>query len=327
MRFESLKRWHWVLIALMLGFAVGYVRSMYIDSEFQDISGSLNTQARFERELTMPTSVGGQQLPQLKDISVYRLKDPRDPSKLTYIVRGKHLPPGSPRAIIRDKEGKWKVNYFPTFFLAPTPYTPELPIPPLPAGKTVPARVKSPMMKLAEALKLKEPDPANNVLDYLDKVAAAKGIAYTYSWWKAPRVVIAGWVFGCLVAIGGIWPTIVNLIAFGSFFRPPEEKPVLASAAEATAPTPKSTAPTAEDMDAVRAMGDALEKKLGGSVSLSKGGAPASAATPAPAPLRQLNATSAEPVQGLAQTEEEKHFDAKADDFYPVERNIKKKSE
>src|SRR5688500_17476117 len=54
------------------------------------------------------------------------------------------------------------------------------------------------------------------VLDYLDRMGREKGVKYRYAWWLHPRWKMATWVGGSFVLIGLVWPTFVNLMAFGT---------------------------------------------------------------------------------------------------------------
>ena len=39
-----------------------------------------------------------------------------------------------------------------------------------------------------------------------------KLVTYQFAWWEVPKYQYAIWTAGCLVVIGGIWPTIINLL-------------------------------------------------------------------------------------------------------------------
>ena len=44
-----------------------------------------------------------------------------------------------------------------------------------------------------------------------------------YAWWRDPRWGISIWVVGCLLLIGIVWPSVINLMTFGSLLRLQEE--------------------------------------------------------------------------------------------------------
>jgi hypothetical protein len=313
-----MKRWQWVLIALVAGFVIGSVRNMYGDEDLNNLGRSINTQSNFEYALLRPVAFpGGQQLPQFKDIAVVRVKDPANPSKLTYVVKVKYFPRGAPGGLSQSKDGKWHANYFPYFYIAKTPYVPEFPIKEPPATtRTLSNRLAA----LAERLRLKEPDPPNTVLDYLRRAESARGVKFVYQWWKQPRATIGMWVAICIVLIGGVWPTIASLIAFGTFFPPPEEKGVDLRKVRSTPTAEKKRAGvTDQDMERLLAMEADLEAKLKASgVATGAAGQPDK---PPPTPVRELTAAPLDAAKLAQQAKEDKEFGAKPDDYYPTERH------
>ncbi|MFI5381814.1 MAG: hypothetical protein ACHRHE_21155 [Tepidisphaerales bacterium] len=176
--------------------------------------------------------------------------------------------------------------------------------------------------RLFEKLHIKQPDPPGSVLDYLATLQAATGNKFEYRWWTQPNVRIAVWTAGSFVFFGLIFPTLVNIMAFGTVFRPKEEKGdslrnIKTGADKAVAPQSKVTA---EDWDQLKALEAELEKKLAGNTVTD------AAATPpedfemqmekAPA---KLSDKATEPAAVL-QTQEQHEFARKTGDFYPVER-------
>src|SRR5262249_34401132 len=74
------------------------------------------------------------------------------------------------------------------------------------------------------------PDPGSNgtaafptVLDYLRSLEPT-GVSFRYAWWWPLTSPISLWLVGSLILIGGIWPTVINLVTFGPFTRPGEPK-------------------------------------------------------------------------------------------------------
>jgi hypothetical protein len=67
-----------------------------------------------------------------------------------------------------------------------------------------------------------------DVREFLDALRAKrpnlKMPKYRYPWWEQPKFVVYTWTIGGLVVIGGIWPTVINLLVFRRFFRPKTEK-------------------------------------------------------------------------------------------------------
>jgi hypothetical protein len=124
---------------------------------------------------------------------------------------------------------------------------------------------------------------------------------------------------GCFLVIGLIWPTVINVIVYGRLTRPPEVKAQMKAAKAAK----KKRDTSAEDLAKLAAMSDALEAKL-------KAGAGDRAAVETTVkteqPVKELTAKELEMAQ-VSQQQEEKHYGAKADDFYPVERRDGHKEE
>jgi prepilin-type N-terminal cleavage/methylation domain-containing protein/prepilin-type processing-associated H-X9-DG protein len=65
---------------------------------------------------------------------------------------------------------------------------------------------------------------ADSVLDYVNSISAGRDIFYLHPWWRATWFVYLASAFGGLVVIGGVWPTVLNLIYFGSFRQPAPAK-------------------------------------------------------------------------------------------------------
>src|SRR5205823_2284642 len=62
---------------------------------------------------------------------------------------------------------------------------------------------------------------ADSVLDYVKSMATHDPqIMYRHPWWRASSFVFVAAAATGIFLVGGIWPTIVNLICFGSLRRP-----------------------------------------------------------------------------------------------------------
>ncbi|MGA2496722.1 MAG: hypothetical protein ABSH20_03215 [Tepidisphaeraceae bacterium] len=201
-------------------------------------------------------------------------------------------------------------------------YAPYKPVRRLP-GPPV-AYKPSVMQRLFEKLHIKQADPPGSILDYLATVQAASGNRFEYRWWTQPRVRIAVWTAGSFVFFGLIFPTLVNIMVFGTLVRPKDEKGtnlrnVKTGADKAGTPQSKVTA---QDWDQLKALEAELEKKLAGNTVTD-------AAAVAPGdfemePLEKappkLTDKTADQVVAVRQPQEQHDFARKTGDFYPVER-------
>jgi len=188
----------------------------------------------------------------------------------------------------REHDGRYEARYVPACYLAPAPYTPVADAP-VPDGAGVTGASASPR-------------GFASVLDYLADLRATRGVAYRYAWWWWAAEPLFLWTFGSLVLIGGLWPTLVNLLAYGSFLRPPGAETIslrnirLRRKARPapmieTGPMPAETSPA---------------QQAGSSTPQDE----SFAFTPSAAPLD----APAEPAMVAP-----KHFGAGDEDFYPTE--------
>jgi hypothetical protein len=76
MRVERIHRWQWVLIALVVGFVLAFVRNQFADptSSYPD---SMNAQAQFENGLATKEHLpNGEIRPRFFNLVVFTVKDP-----------------------------------------------------------------------------------------------------------------------------------------------------------------------------------------------------------------------------------------------------------
>jgi hypothetical protein len=294
MQLAALKRWHWVVIAIAVGLIVPAIRQAF-DSDLSGdyVSGYgflLTDQERFETALA--EQYQGRRL--FKDITVYPhwIDDGHPGKKLVHVVAGKYW---SGREEMID--GKPQALWRPTCFLAQVPYRP--------------------MTDLGQFNRAGGPDFAKQfaaagtkptVLDFLNTMHAACGVTYSYAWWDAHPM--ATWLGGSLLVIGIIWPTLVNLLAFGTLTRPPEAKALSLWGVKAPPkPQPQATVrPYART-----GLDDELEAAM-------RGETPTQEDPTAASPARPLSAGPLEPAVTLANGDS-KEFGADKDDFYPTERH------
>jgi hypothetical protein len=268
----AVPRWAWVLVGVLVGLLHGSLREWSSTADpMDDYDVLLTDQGRFETALVDERL--GHRL--FKDVTVYphwtRSRSTGE-KRLVHLVTGSYW---DGNTTIRG--GEVVAHWEPACFVAPVPYVPTRPL-----GRTATAR-------------------RGTVLDYLATLKAERGVQYRYAWWWWTARPLFTSTLAAVTVIGVVWPTVVNLLAFGRFTRPPREKrpsmwrvrrrgrqapsPVTAPAVAATEPLVNTEAPV--DVP------------------------------PSPAPLAPLATEAvAAPAGG---PEAEHHYGAKPDDFYPTE--------
>jgi hypothetical protein len=220
-----------------------------------------------------------------RDLVVYpdRIQLPGGVSKPIYIVAGLYFD-GRPRV----KDGKEQAEWRPRCFVTEVPY-----------------KALGPTTQPAAA--------AFTVVDYLKSL---KGVGFQYAWWRDPRWGLGIWTAASVVLIGGIWPTLVNLMVYGSIWRPRQSKGIDLSRVK---PTTAEAAPqpsiTEKDLAETERLGAQLEVQLAASPS-----DPVSSTNVQNQPTK-IRDLSAAPLVGAApETEkDQKDFGQDEDDFYPTE--------
>jgi hypothetical protein len=157
--------------------------------------------------------------------------------------------------------------------------------------------------------------PHYTVANYLAEARAKDGsVHYRFAWWATRPMTVFLWTAGGCILIGGIWPTVVNLLIGAGFGRAkPADDAYDLSRFQSEADLTPTAAPAVDElMLRLRELEEELLKNAKTSES-----APAVVATPAtPKPL------VGQPLQPLPPVdEEEKDF---AGEFYPVARSTKK---
>jgi len=289
MGIAKVRRWQWMVISLVVGYGLATVQQLGGNVGLTGYPQGMSDQRQFETGLV--TLYEG--IPHFRDIVVYpeEIDVGRGPKKLVHVVVGYYYDAR------RNPKGSERAVWHPRAFVADVPYQPVEDW-----GKPV--------------------NRGLTVLDHLERLHRQRGLSYRYAWWRAPRWRTAVACGGSFLVLGLIWPTIINLLAFGSFFRPAEEKgPSLREAFVAAAAPPPAVARSPHgDMEKVEAMAARLESQL---ASGAVGPASPIASEPAKQePVKPLTATETE-VQGVAPEKEHKAFGAGADDFYPTERKGK----
>ena len=139
-------------------------------------------------------------------------------------------------------------------------------------------------------------------------------VRYVRAWWADPRYAALLWVGGSVIAVGLVWPTLINLLVYGRWRRPPEQKGVdLGSVPHPVPPRDASPGLTADELQRLAAFEAAVTSGL-------EEFGPAGGATPAAAPPAARALPSAPlDVPEPAACAEAKEFGAAEEDFYPTE--------
>ena len=299
MNVTALRRWHWTLIGLLVGALYGYVRES--SANFYDELTSFNSRRIGQREFEAAIISDFHGKRRFTDLSVrpYRLAASGGPTVTVHVVSGLYFDGRT-----QVENGRVAARWEPAYFVASLPYFP-IPAPPRTAPATGPAGGTA-----GTSAQL------DNVMAYLRSPPRGGSIPFEYaSWWWLSRPQVLWTCIGVLV-IGGVWPTIVNLLAFGMLLRPAEAKALslwrATPAADETKPTPPALDPAALD---------ALERELAGA-SADAVAAPAPAVPAKPA-IRALRGGAETDAAATAAAQGQKDFGKADEDFYPTEIHAK----
>jgi hypothetical protein len=297
MRLERFRRWHWVVLSLVVGLGLAQARQFDAHDLLNRLGDGFADRGWFEREVQRQVTLAdGSSVPAFGRLRVYPLSvRERGGRRQVHVVAGMyltHVPDGRGGAGGGGAGGASAVGRIrPCFFIAPVPY-----------------------QSLGDERAGKPVDPGGTVRRYLDGLRA-KGVTYTYAWWADSRYAAAAWVGGSFALVGVLWPTALNLLVYGTFGAPREEKGVsLWKVRPAHLPPPR---------DAVKAAVAGMPV-AGNHCAISAKPPPQHGAT---APQGASRATT--PVLSVAPADDEvtaatpghehKEFGARRDDFYPTE--------
>lgn len=274
---RNVRRWQWVLASLVIGVALGYFQQLPAEN-WQKRFGDTITQSQFEEGLTREQSG----MRWFRDVVVYPERIEVGGKTLSVvIVTGEYF-----NGKLEMQNGQRAAVWRRRCHVVDGPYQPIVPV----------AAAKG----------------SDSVFAYLDGV---KGVRYTYAWWRDPTAAVGMWTAGSFVVIGLLWPTAINLIVFGSVYRPKGERGMDLGKVPAKA-SEGGAKPSEADLAAVSQMGEELEAKLTAEPS---GGAPIPQGAGDAAKVRSLNASALEAA--TEQPHEKKDFGRDRDDFYPTERH------
>ncbi|HZN64196.1 MAG TPA: hypothetical protein VFB66_02770 [Tepidisphaeraceae bacterium] len=280
----AVRRWQWVVIGLLVGLAHGSIRQ-WAASDFDNLLDRhgllLTDQGEFESALV--TKVHGQR--RFRDAVVHKFEVSRGRDRrLVHVVSGKYWD----GRVVEDG-GSQVARYAPACFVAAAPYRPQVV---RPGGE----RREFP-----------------SVVEYLASLRPSAGVEFRtdrWGWLREPLFVSPA--VGVLL-IGVVWPTVVNLVAFRTFRRPPEEQGIsLADVKVDPLPKPRETP---AESPLLRELEAALAARLADAGAEAETSA---APSPAAAPVRVLATEHAEP-SAPADDRSHHEFAARSDDFYPTE--------
>ena len=282
MSMQNVKRWQWILISLIIGAGFGYIAHLPT-ADWHSAFGKTISQQEFEEGLVREQSG----LKWFRNLVVYpeSIDDGNKQLKLL-IVSGEYFD-----GRLQDQNGTRVAVWNPRCFIAEGAYMPITPN----------ARSKE----------------TGTVLDYLKTV---KGASFAYAWWRDPAWAIGLWTAGSFVIIGLIWPTLINLIAFGSLSRPKEEKGIDLS--KVSSGSSKSAPPKEVDLEAAAKMAAELEAKI-----KAEAGVPSHPKPPTDASAAPVLSGSALEADMTEEERQAKEFGKERDDFYPTERHAHPKSD
>ena len=274
-------RWGWMVIGLAIGLAVAYARQQSWSGDFGSRYGlKLNDRARFEAALVR--EIDGQRA--FRDLVVYpetvSSSGGRRKTQL-HVVAGKLR--GALRAGEENAGAEILQEWRAVYFVCEPPYSATMP----------------------------------TVVFYLDSLGS-RGVSYRLAWWRRPLYwngLHAGMAF---IVIGVLWPSLINLLAFGSLTRPAAEPLALLPLSSYAGANPAAAQPSGAERDAAVAQyTEGLEQSLSEGASESAC-SPGAAAEPAQAAAALSSAPLAAATSADA-PQDHKSFGADQEDYYPTE--------
>jgi hypothetical protein len=317
MQIEDFKRWHWALLGLLAGLIFAFAWQDHDVVGDKTYAQAEIKQVIFEREALSKTREVRPELVRavLQDVRVEPpVKDYEN--NIRQIVIGKR---------VRFNPADQKEYLVPFYYYASVPYVPRLP--PVPG-----------------TLNLRKDGKPATVMDFLAAAQTTnKLLNFRYAWELENNWFIALWAVGGVVVIGGIWPTILNLLLGAGLGRPPKTEEEKANeeylsrfgkGKKKPKPVLAAKGPTDADLKQLDSMNAALEGELAAAGMSLTSAAPAPSddgeKQAAPAAVVPLNAEPVKPAPHERQhgeTEEEYQLRYKPDDFYPVARSTHTKKE
>jgi hypothetical protein len=295
MRIEDLKRWHWILIGVVVGLALGFVWSgIDRDSEIANYGRD-----RFIMDVRRQITENGKQVPRVQNIRI--------------------APP---------VEGAYKKPVQAVLFDIYDPGTKSLTTQRIDAE--VPFIRENQWGRYYRDVPFNAKNSVQDYLVYLQK--QFPHIAYRQAWERDVYATYGMWTLGSVIVIGGLWPTVINLLVGAGMGKRSEKKEQAyldqfgQGGDEEAFPQPEAKVVTAADQQQLADVTAALEQNVAG---LAMTAAP-EASTQAPAlatsaAIRQLAGGPVDPVKvGPKDDDGPKHYEG---EYYPVVRPVVKKED
>ncbi|HTL28823.1 MAG TPA: hypothetical protein VL282_06380 [Tepidisphaeraceae bacterium] len=267
MDIQDLKRWHWVVIGIVLGAILAGARMMVEPDETNTADTRISAET-FAYGLGQTTG-GKQNLPLFRNIIVYPTQNDLD-----YVTAEQLMP----------IPGKRTYQYKVVSFHGTRPFRA--------GGGNIPS-----------------------VRDFIERAAKTNShVTYRFAWWMLPNFILLIWIGGGALVVGGIWPTVLNVMIGAGWGRSKKEKETFDLSrfkGEEAADAEKKVL-TQADVDQLRALQAQLEENL----KPTGAGNAVAEVTQSEEPVRQL---SSGPVETVAVAREEEKNDY-AGEFYPVAR-------
>lgn len=200
MQLAAIPRWQWIALAIVAGTIVGLTTDA-ADSQLYGINVQgygmlLADQEQFENGLIQ--DFNGVRLFSNPVVYPHWTAAPDGQRKLVYIVSGTYWDGHQ-----QMKDGKAVAEWVPRCIITQTPYRPRIGV----TDESNAAAQEYP-----------------SVVEFLNALHRSYRVNYRYAWWALHPVLT--WIVGCTLVIGGVWPTLINLLSYGSFARPSQVKPL-----------------------------------------------------------------------------------------------------
>lgn len=285
MGIENFKRWHWIIVGLIVGLVIAYANTNTEPNTPPSVQFSV-----FDRNVTLDDVGETLHLPRIRDIVLY---PPIPASQAAY---GKPLQLVTFQLANYDRKARgWR--YVPMAMEVDLPFNP-------PGDENYDGSFENYLKSMKE--------------DY-------PFVTYEVAWWKAPKAQYGLWMLGCVLVIGGIWPTIQNLL-IGAGFGSPKKKETydlnrFGKYKEPTAKPVEKRSMTSAEHDQLSRLTQNLESELAPTGSKMNVGINPVANTDQP--IRKLDSKPLEVAQ-ITTEEEEKEYKG---EYYPVAKPTAKKEE
>jgi hypothetical protein len=360
---EHMRWWHWTILSLVLGAALGYLNGSMGDPPPSHRSIDM---MKFEQLLLMPPIRGPQgDIPWVSNIVVYPPHPSGNDTGEVQLVTLVAIMADNTTGVVTAQDCD---------MLAPCPYEPK-PVNPAVPGQRYPGAtvysakrgdtIKSVLtkeygkytregfvalvsanriMRDAESASDREIKRGNiyfipwNPADHHtvnDFLAAAtkygyKDAGYRYIWWQSPKYAMRIWMTGTFILVGVIWPILLRMMLLGGLGREEPDAYDLSRFKGGRDPAmaqKQSAALTTDDLARIGEMEASFKASLGSMADAATTSTAAATASGAPAAAPEIKKLVGGPdtPQEAARTEEEQR--AYRGEFYPVVKEAAKPEE